>query len=123
MILGLGFDIVSVDRMRNSWERFGLKIARRILHPDELAALPGQPATFLASRFAAKEAAVKALGTGFAGGILPQDFLVRNNPTGKPYLLMSGKAAERFVQLGGSCIHLSISHERDTAGAVVVLEA
>ena len=65
MIVGLGVDIVELERIARTFRRFGGKFAERILAPAELERLPGEPAAFLASRFAVKEAAVKALGTGF----------------------------------------------------------
>jgi holo-[acyl-carrier protein] synthase len=119
MILGLGFDLVDLSRMRHSWERFGQKLALRVLHPEELAAMPAEAVSVLASRFAAKEAAAKALGTGFTDGIGMRDILVRSAPSGKPELVLREKAALRFAALGGKRLHLSLSHEKNTAGAGV----
>lgn len=123
MIIGLGIDIVELDRIAHSWERFQERFARKILHPEEMAALPERPVAFLASRFAAKEAAVKALGTGFAEGVIPTDIQVAKDASGKPELLLHGRAAERFAAMGGTRAHLSFSHEKHAATAVVVLEA
>lgn len=126
MILGLGLDIVEVCRLKRSWERFGRRFAERILHPDELRNLPERTeaiALFLASRFAAKEAAVKALGTGFAEGIGPQDIQVGKLPSGAPQLILHGAAAEKMRAIGASRAMLSITHEKSTAVAVVILES
>ncbi len=122
MILGLGLDVVELSRMQRSWERFGMRLARRLLHPDEEAAMRAPEARFLASRFAAKEAAVKALGTGFAEGITPTDIAVRSLPSGRPELALHGKALERAQSLGVTRMHLSLTHGRETVAAVVVLE-
>ena len=122
MIVGLGLDVVELSRMARSWKRFGQRLAQRLLHPDELAALRAPEARFLASRFAAKEAAVKALGTGFAQGITPVDLAVRSLPSGQPELLFYGQAARRCVELGAVRIHLSLTHGRETVAAVVILE-
>lgn len=123
MILGLGIDLVELERVARPHERFGISFAQKILHPDELAALPdGKRAVeYLAARFAAKEAAVKALGTGFRG-VWFQDFCVRKNELGKPALAMYGAACAALERLGASRIHLSLTHGRSTAAAVVILE-
>ncbi|MDR2893397.1 MAG: holo-ACP synthase [Deltaproteobacteria bacterium] len=140
MILGLGIDLVEISRMRHAWQRYGERFAQKILHPDELAVflnvgktgLPkagesnspagdGARAVFLASRFAAKEAAVKALGTGFVPGIWFQDLCVRSLPSGQPEMLFLNGAAERLLALGAGHSLLSITHSRETAGAVLVL--
>ena len=78
---------------------------------------------FVAGRWAAKEAAVKALGCGFSLGIGPRHIEILPTPTGKPELRFTGPALERARQLGVRHIHVSITHERTTAAAVVVLEA
>ncbi len=122
MIVGLGLDIVELSRMARSWERFGMRLAARMLHPDELAALRPPEARFLASRFAAKEAAVKALGTGFSGGITPLDAVVYTESSGQPSLRFYGKAALRCTELKAARIHLSLTHGRETVAAVVILE-
>lgn len=124
MIVGIGIDIVELDRIAAAWERFGERFARRILHPDEVKRLPhNAPVAFLAGRFAVKEAAVKALGTGFSAGIGPRDIEVRPLPGGAPGIAMHGAAALRLQTLGAKGLHVSLTHGRDTAAAVVVLEA
>ncbi|MDL2313877.1 holo-[acyl-carrier-protein] synthase [Desulfovibrio sp. OttesenSCG-928-C14] len=122
MIVGLGMDLVDLERVRKSWERFGPRFAARILCAEELAALPGEPVAYLAARFAAKEAAVKALGTGFSNGIGPHDCRVLRQPSGQPEMIFSGAALERFKDLGAARSHLTLTHSRLCAGAVVILE-
>jgi holo-[acyl-carrier protein] synthase len=135
--MGLGLDLVEIARIEHAWRRFGLKFAERILHPLELAQLrqtigehpspvPGGMRSaplrnFLASRFAAKEAAVKALGTGFSSGIGFKDMYVKNLPSGRPELFFLNAALDRMRELGASEVLLSLTHSRDTAAAVVIL--
>ncbi len=76
----------------------------------------------MAARFAAKEAAVKALGTGFAAGVGPLDVEVVSLSSGKPELRLHGAAARRAGELGAAAAHISLTHERDAAAAVVILE-
>jgi len=126
MILGLGLDIVEVDRIRGAYARHGGRFSARILSPEEAALLPASPADpapHLAARFAAKEAAVKALGTGFAEGIGFHDIHIGRDRRGKPFLEFTGKALDRAKTLGVTRVHLSLTHGRDAAAAVVVLEA
>ena len=122
MILGLGVDLADLNRIRRSYERFGRRFAEKILAPEELRCLPEAPVTYLAGRFAAKEAAVKALGPGFSQGIGPRQIEIRNTPEGKPELRFLGRAAERARALGVTRRHVSLSHDRTAAVALVVLE-
>lgn len=123
MILGLGVDIVELDRIRESWDRFGLKFAEKILAPEELEDLPKRhPVPFLAVRFAAKEAAAKALGTGFSQGVTLRSLVTRNGPAGEPILELRGVARELADRKGVGRAHVSLTHGRDAAVAVVVLE-
>lgn len=85
-------------------------LARGRMGPDSAAAL-----------FAAKEAAVKALGTGFSG-IHPQDVVILHDASGQPYYDLRGAAQARMLALGGRRMHLSMTHEEDTAAAVAILE-
>lgn len=123
MIHGIGTDIVAIARMRRLWARFGLSLATRMLAEHEQTQLAAQsdPARFLAKRFAAKEAAAKALGTGFRDGLSLRHFSVANDALGKPVLHMEGRAAELFAQYGLAQAHLSLSDEADYAVAFVVL--
>jgi holo-[acyl-carrier protein] synthase len=123
MIVGLGIDIAELGRIAEAHARHGLKFAERILTPAELSSLPANTTPFLASRFAAKEAAVKALGTGFRDGISFQDIEVRSDELGKPSILFHNKAEERCRTLNVRHAHLSLSHSRENAVAVVILEA
>ncbi|WP_174408280.1 holo-[acyl-carrier-protein] synthase [Desulfovibrio psychrotolerans] len=123
MIVGLGLDVCELDRIRRSWERFGQRFAARILHPNELNAMPADPVAYLAARFAAREAAVKALGTGFAQGIGFHDIEIARLPSGKPHLLFHGNATKVAGTMGVTRHHISITHGRDVACAVVVLES
>ena len=123
MIVGLGTDIVDMERIEKIAERFGERFAGHILHPEELEQWREIPhPTFLAGRFAAKEALVKALGTGFSQGIWLSDILIRKGVNGEPVALLSGVALERLQALGGDFVHVSISHDRHSAMAVVILE-
>lgn len=125
MILGVGTDIVEIERIAASIERLGERFVKRILtepERDQFAQLnPQRAASFLAKRFAAKEAAVKALGTGIGSGVSFQHFTVVNLPSGKPILEVDESIQimlERPVKW-----HLSLSDEMQFALAFVTLEA
>ncbi len=119
---GLGLDIIEIARIERIWGRYGSRFASRILHPGELAALPESPVLFLAGRFAVKEAASKALGTGFAHGVTPVDMETVREQSGAPALRLHGAAARRMAEIGASRVYVSITHSRGVAAAVVVLE-
>ncbi len=125
MIFGIGTDIVRVARMQQDLERFGEPFAERILTDNELTefrSVTHHRAHFLAKRFAAKEAAVKALGTGFSQGIHLREIGVGHDSFGKPLLEFSGRALE-FVRVKGIAFsHVSLSDEADHAVAFVTLE-
>ena len=123
MIAGIGIDVVHVHRMKR-W-RLIPGLLERYFHPDELfAALEkGNGAELsLAARFAAKEAFGKALGTGLSG-ITLKDIMVKNRHNGLPEVLLSGSALKALKHSGANRIHLSLTHERDNAVAMVVLES
>ncbi|MDR2573411.1 MAG: holo-ACP synthase [Desulfovibrio sp.] len=122
MILGLGADIVELPRFERICVRFGQRFLERIFTRRELDAAPGRPISTLAGWFAAKEAAVKALGTGFSQGIGPRHIEIGRDSLGAPHMALLGKADERARALGVARALLSISHERSVAVAVVVLE-
>lgn len=123
MVIGLGIDLTEIDRIAASLRRFGNQLPSRILRPEELATMPkGRAASWLAGRFAAKEAAVKALGTGFALGIGFQDIAIVQDELGKPNLHFYGAAAKRAEEMGVTRINISMTHGRDSAASVVVLE-
>lgn len=121
MILGVGLDLVEIDRMKESLERHGTAFSGRILHPDEDAARveTGEGATHLAGLFAAKEAVMKALGTGMAGAAF-KDIAILNRPGGEPYVRLSGRAQETATKRGVRDWHLSITHSRTMAAAVAI---
>jgi holo-[acyl-carrier protein] synthase len=122
MIVGLGIDVVELDRIEHIWNRYGTRFASKILTVSEQQALPASPIAYLASRFAAKEAAVKALGTGFRNGITFHSVAVRSLPSGQPRLDLHDRAAQAAQALGAVSWHISLSHSRNTACAVVILE-
>ncbi|EGU49235.1 4'-phosphopantetheinyl transferase [Vibrio ichthyoenteri ATCC 700023] len=123
-IVGLGTDIAEIDRVEKALARAGCAFAERILTPRELETFHSlkQQGRYLAKRFAAKEAASKALGTGIAMGVSFQDFTISNDELGKPLLTLSNKALERAQAMGVEHIHLSISDERHYAMATVIYE-
>ena len=122
MIIGVGVDIAELDRVARSHGRFGEKFSAKILTPAEMALVPANAVPFLAARFAAKEAGVKALGTGFSAGITFQDIEVRSDPLGKPQIVFHNLAELRCRELGVKAAHISLSHSRDNAVAMVILE-
>ncbi len=123
-IVGIGTDVVDVQRIARLHEDHPKRFHRRILVGVELDdfATVSAKAPFLAKRFAAKEAASKALGLGFRQGIRFTDFEVTHNALGRPALKLHGKAAGIAAELGIDALHLSISDEAHTAVAFVVLE-
>lgn len=125
MIIGLGTDIAEIERIEKVLGRSGDALAKRLLTPQELTAFAEhkQPARFLAKRFAAKEAAVKALGTGIAQGVSFQHFTITHDELGKPLLQVSGVAKEIANRRGICHWHLSISDEKHYAMATVIAEA
>ena len=124
-ILGMGTDLAEVDRIEHSIARYGDRFLQRIYTAGEIAYVTGKANRFerYAARFAAKEAGMKALGTGWSGGIRWQDLEVANLPSGRPTLRLHGQAAEHAVGLGVRHIHLSLSHTATMAIAFVILEA
>ena len=112
----LGIDIIKVDRIRASIERFGSRFSERVLTPNERRYVRDRPETF-AGRWAAKEAVSKVLGLGVRG-IGWKDIEVERLPTGQPAVRLHGRAAARAEQLGMARIALSITHESDYAVAI-----
>jgi len=122
MIVGVGLDVVHVSRLEH-WKRVP-GLLERYFHPEELAAAlsRGSSSTLsLAARSAAKEAFGKAIGIGLRG-ITLKNILVVNNHNGKPSMRLFGNALEALHRAGGATIHLSLTHERDNALAMVVIE-
>ena len=123
MIIGIGTDITELSRIKASYERFGDHFLQKILTPEERKLVPQSPIAYIAGRFAAKEAAVKALGTGFSQGLGLLHVEVLRGPAGQPQLHLHGPALARAEALGMRAAHISISHDRNAAVAFVVLEA
>ena len=124
MIFGIGTDIVRVERIQADLERFGERFAERILTAAEMQEFRGNAskANFLARRFAAKEAVVKAMGTGFSNGIQLHDIEVRHDPQGKPLLNFHGRAQQFLHEKRITVAHISLADEQDNAVAFVTLE-
>jgi holo-[acyl-carrier protein] synthase len=118
-IVGLGIDIIEIARVRALYERYPLRFLERVFTPPERAraAKLRDPAPFLSGRFAAKEAILKALGTGLSGGISWQDVSIVREPSGAPRVYLGGKALVRAERLGLGRVFLSISHGREHAVA------
>ncbi|KJY66761.1 holo-ACP synthase [Vibrio nigripulchritudo] len=123
-IFGLGTDIAEIERFEKSLSRLGEAFAKRILTTIELSQYSStkQQARFLAKRFAAKEAASKALGTGIAKGVTFHDFVITNDENGKPLLSLHNQALTYANENGVTQVHLSISDERHYAVATVIFE-
>ena len=123
MIHGIGTDVVRLDRIASAYERFGRSFVERLLMPEELAAFEGQkrPVRFLAMRFAAKEAIVKALGTGFAHGLWIRDVGVVQNAWGRPEVRFSARGQRVADALGAGEGHVSLTDEAGLVVAVAVL--
>lgn len=123
-IVGLGTDLVELARIRHALERFGERFLTRCYTPQEIAfcRLQQDPVPRLAARYAAKEAAAKALGTGIARGILWKEIEVLRQPGHAPRLVLHGRAQQRAEALGSGTAHVTLSHAREIAGATVILE-
>jgi holo-[acyl-carrier protein] synthase len=125
MIVGLGTDLTEIARIEKSMTRFGERFLERVYTPSEIAYCSRKRSSgeSFAARFAAKEAGAKALGTGISRGVSWQEFEVRREPSGKPTLHLSGRAAELAERLGVTRISLSLTHAREMAMAVVIFES
>ena len=117
MIIGIGTDLVLLSRIEAVMERQGERFAQRILTPAELQRFRShsQPARYLAKRYAAKEAILKALGTGLAKGMSWQHMQIDNDAQGAPFVTLSGVALQRLQQGGGGRMLLSPRDEREHA--------
>lgn len=124
MILGIGTDLAEVDRIKQSIETYGERFINRVYTQLErdYAQRKANAAERFAARFAAKEAGMKAIGTGWRRGVTWKDFEVANEPSGRPTLRLSGQAGLIAAQLGVKRISLSMTHTSSTAFAVVILE-
>ena len=124
MVIGLGTDLIEIERIERSVQRFGDAFLQRIYTPGEIAYCKRKKnaAESLAARFAAKEAGAKALGTGISRGVSWRDFEVRRHPGQRPELHLSGRAEAIATALRVRRISLSLSHSRSVSIAVVVME-
>ncbi len=124
MIIGTGIDIIEVARVAASIERFGSRFLGRVFTPAEIRYCDSKQnrAERYAARFAAKEAALKAIGTGWRLGVSWQDVEVAREPSGRPTLHFSGRAGEFAAGLGVKRAVVSLSHTREQAIAQVILE-
>ena len=124
MIVGIGTDIAEIIRVEEVLGRLGDAFAKRILDDYEMTCFlqSNRSVSYLAKRFAIKEAAAKALGTGIGRGISWHHIHTRNNEVGAPELWFTDGALERFNGLGGRSCHVSVSDEKHYATAFVVLE-
>jgi len=121
MIVGMGVDVCSIERMKRALERHGERFFARICSPEERADLEGRERSFaLAGRFAAKEAFAKALDG--AKGVAWHDCQVRRGESGRPRLELRATALETARAFGADTYHVSISHDGGVAVAVVILE-
>lgn len=124
MIKGLGIDIVETDRIRQVIERHGEQFLNRVYTPAEQAIgkIRASAHHFYAGRWAAKEAAAKALGCGIGSECSFNEIEVVDSPIGVPSLVFSGSAARTAAALGARNVRVSITHEREYAAAVVIIE-
>ena len=124
MIFGIGTDIVEMSRMESTWKRFGERFAERILMDEEMELFrrTKQPARFLAMRFAAKEATVKAMGTGFAHGVWLRDVGITSNDWGRPLIIWSDRGQKVCDDLGIGKGHVSLTDDAGIVMAFAVVE-
>ena len=133
-IAGIGLDLIRMDRIDKAWRQFPDRFPAKILGADELRVFQARAARdrtrgvrYLATRFAAKEAFSKAVGTGFKRGVFMKDIGVANLPSGQPTLQLTGGAAERLDALtpAGHAmhVHLTMTDDHPWAQAFVILEA
>jgi holo-[acyl-carrier protein] synthase len=124
MIVGIGIDLVEVERITRSYEKFGARFLERVLTPEEATYCLSHkaPGPFLAARFAAKEAVSKAFGTGIGASIGWHDIEVRHHPSGEPYISLHGKGADLLAARKANVLHISLTHTNANAMAVAILE-
>lgn len=130
MIIAIGSDLCSIERIQNSLDRFGERFERRVFTDVERAKAARRPFTkagTLAKRFAAKEAFSKAVGTGFRAGVFMKDIGVVNARSGAPTLALTGGAAERLAAITPegheAVVHLTLTDDHPWAQAFVIIEA
>lgn len=125
MIVGTGIDIAEVPRIREAIERHGERFLKRVFTEGEIQYCESKANRVerYAARFAAKEAGMKAIGTGWNHGVRWRDIEVARKPGGRPTLLLHGRAAEFAAKLGATNIALSLTHTAEEAMAQVILES
>jgi holo-[acyl-carrier protein] synthase len=125
VILGTGIDLIEVERIESSYEKFGERFLNRILVKGEMEYCLShkKPGPFLAARFAAKEAVSKAFGTGIGAQLSWQDIEVKRKDSGEPYVIMHGNGLELMKQRGARIVHLTLSHTEKHATAMAILES
>ena len=125
MIFGVGTDVVELSRIQATYDRFGEHFVGRLLMEEELELFKRSkwPVRFLAMRFAGKEAAVKAMGTGFRHGIWLRDVGIVNNDWGRPLIIWSDRGREVCERLGIGAGHVSLTDEAGLVVAFAVVEA
>ena len=123
-IFGIGVDLVNANRIQLLYQKYGDRFPKRILDDDEMQLFENSKnkERYLCNAFAGKEAAVKALGTGFSQGVHWKDFGLSRKSSGQPQLHYTKKIKEKFNSLGISSSHISISDEDPWSIAMVVLE-
>lgn len=123
MIFGIGTDILQLERVTATYARFGQHFVERLLMPEELTGFgqTKQSVRFLAMRFAAKEAIVKAMGTGFAHGMWIRDAGVVHDRWGRPEIIFSDRGRRLCAELGIGCGHITLSDEAGLVVAMAVL--
>lgn len=124
MIVGIGVDIAETERFERIWARYDGRIAQRILTQNELIEFErrNKPASYLATRFAAKEAAAKALGTGFGCGVGYKSIEINNDKNGKPSLKFLDTALQMADHKRVENVFVSLSDEKHYVVAMVILE-
>ena len=123
-VFGIGVDMVNIDRIKKLHHKYGKRFVTKILNSSELELFQqtNDQDRFLANRFAGKEAATKALGTGFSQGITWKDFGVSNKSSGQPELILSNKLEKLFIAKGITSSHISLTDEQPWSMAFVILE-
>jgi holo-[acyl-carrier protein] synthase len=125
MIAGIGIDVIQNERIRESIQRFGDRFLNRIYTEGEIGYCKkcADPGIHYAARFAAKEAAFKALGTGWAAGVTWKDIEIERLSSGKPELHLHGTALDKATEIGAKRFLVSLTHDQLVSCAVVILEA
>jgi holo-[acyl-carrier protein] synthase len=125
MLIGTGVDLIEIERIANSIERYGERFLHRVYTDHEIAycSRKRSSAESFAVRFAAKEAGAKALGTGISRGVTWNEFEVGREPGGRPVLELRGRAELLARELGVRTISLSLTHTGSLAMATVLMES